>query len=47
MSNSRTRKKSTPVNRFVVPAILILLLIAIIVIFVIIILSVAGLTPGA
>jgi len=49
VDKSRTKKKSmpAPVQRFIVPAILILLLIAIIVVFIITFLSIAGLTPGA
>jgi hypothetical protein len=47
MANPRSRKKSTPINRFIVPAILIFILIAIITVFVITALSIAGLTPGS
>jgi hypothetical protein len=49
MDNPHTKKKSTPraVNRFIIPAILILIAIAMVVVFVITLLSVAGLTPGA
>jgi len=47
MDKSRPRIKKSPVNRFIVPAILIVILILIFVVFVITFLSMAGLTPGA
>jgi hypothetical protein len=47
MDKPRSRKKSSPVNRFIVPAILIIILIFMIIVFAITIMSLAGLTPGA
>jgi hypothetical protein len=47
VDNRRIRKKSTPVYRYIVPAILIFILIAILAVFVITVLSMAGLTPGS
>jgi hypothetical protein len=40
-------KKKSPINRFIVPAILFILSVLIIVVFTITFLSMAGLTPGA
>jgi hypothetical protein len=47
MDKPRSHKKSSPVNRLIVPAILIFILVAILVVFIITILSIAGLTPGS
>jgi len=47
MNKTYLPKKKSPVNRFIVPVIMLIIFILIIVVFVITFLSMAGLTPGA